>query len=89
MAASPGKFAQPSDVTPAATNYPLAVVYDADGSVIDTLFGSGSSDPTSCQNNGVLVALDNINPNATIAHAIMLLNGRCATNSKSAADDEL
>ena len=80
VAASLGQFAQPSDVTPAATNYPLAVVYDVDGSVIDTLFGTGSSDPTSCQNNGVLVALDNIHPNATIAHAIMLLNGRCATN---------
>jgi hypothetical protein len=80
VAASPGQFAQPADVTPAATTYPLAVVYDADGSVIDTLFGIGSSDPTSCQNNGVLVELDNINPNATFAHAVMLLNGRCATN---------
>jgi hypothetical protein len=76
-----GRFAQPVDLIPAAINYPLAVVYDADGTVIDTLFGTGTSEPTSCQNNGVLVALDNINTDATIAHAYILLNGRCATNS--------
>ena len=74
-------FAAPADVTPAATNYPLAVVFDADGSVINSLFGAGSSDPTSCQNNGVLTWLDNIQPDATIAHAVILLNGLCATNS--------
>jgi hypothetical protein len=73
-------FAAPADVTPAATNYPLAVVYDADGSVINSLFGAGSSDPTSCQNNGVLTWLDNIRPDATIGHAVILLNGLCATS---------
>jgi hypothetical protein len=78
----PGRFAQPTDLSPSATNYPLAIVFDADGTVIDTLYGTGTSDPTSCQNNGVLVALDNINPDATIAHAFILLNGRCATTPK-------
>lgn len=48
--------------------------------VIDTLFGTGTSDPTSCQNNGVLVGMDNLNTDATVAHAIILLNGRCATS---------
>jgi hypothetical protein len=76
-----GQIAGPADVTPAATNYPLAVIYDADGSVINALFGSGASDPTSCQNNGVLVWMDNINPDGTIAHAVILLNGLCATNA--------
>ncbi len=79
VAAARGQFAQPADMTPSAINYPLAVVYDADGSTIDTLYGAGSSDPTSCQSNGVFVELDNINPDATVAHAVMLLNGRCAT----------
>ncbi|WP_348265011.1 hypothetical protein P8935_10845 [Telmatobacter sp. DSM 110680] len=74
-------FASPSDVTPSATGYPLAVIYDADGSVIDGLFGVGSSDPTSCQNNGVFPWLDNIQPDATIAHAVILVNGLCATNA--------
>ncbi|MDR3751265.1 MAG: IPT/TIG domain-containing protein [Terracidiphilus sp.] len=75
------QIAQPADVTPAATNYPLGVLYDADGSVINALFGPGASDPTSCQNNGVFAWIDNVNPDATIAHAIILLNGLCATNS--------
>jgi len=76
-----GQITQPADVTPAATNYPLAVIYDADGSVIDAIFGSGASQPTSCQNNGVWVWMDNINPDATIAHGVIVLNGLCATNS--------
>ena len=75
------QIAQPADVTPAATNYPLGVIFDADGSVINALFGPGASDPTSCQNNGVFAWIDNVNPDATIAHAIILLNGLCATNS--------
>ncbi|MGA3135161.1 MAG: IPT/TIG domain-containing protein [Terracidiphilus sp.] len=76
-----GQIAAPADVTPSATGYPLGVIYDADGSVTDALFGPGASDPTSCQNNGVWVWLDNVNPDATIAHGIILLNGLCATNS--------
>ena len=72
-------FAQPADVTPSAVSYPLGVVYDADGSVTNALFGTGAADPTSCQNNGVMVWLDNIQPDATIAHAIILLNGLCAS----------
>jgi len=73
-------FAQPADLTPLATNYPVAVVFDADGSVINALFGSGASDPTACQNDGVWFWLDNFQPNATIAHAVILLNGLCATS---------
>lgn len=73
-------LASPADVAPSATNYPLAVIYDADGSVIDSLFGAGSSDPTSCQNNGVFAWLDNIRTNATSVHAVILLNGLCATS---------
>ncbi len=80
VVAAQGQFAQPADVTPSAINYPLAVIFDADGAVIDTLFGAGTSDPTSCQNNGVLVGMDNLNTDATVAHAIILLNGRCATS---------
>jgi hypothetical protein len=79
--AASGVITQPADVTPSATSYPLGIVYDADGSVIDAIFGTGASDPTSCQNNGVWVWMDNVSPDATIAHGIILLNGLCATNS--------
>ncbi|HLY40434.1 MAG TPA: IPT/TIG domain-containing protein [Terracidiphilus sp.] len=81
VVAGTGVFAQPSDIAPSALNDPLGIIYDADGSVINALFGAGESDPSSCQNNGVLVWLDNIQPDATIAHAIILLNGLCAGTS--------
>jgi hypothetical protein len=80
IAAANGVITAPADVTPSAANYPLGVIYDADGSVIDAVFGSGASQPTSCQNNGVWVVMDNLNPDATIAHASLILNGLCATN---------
>ena len=79
IAVTNGQIAAPADVTPAAASYPLGVIYDADGSVIDAIFGAGASQPISCQNNGVWTWLDNVNPDATIAHGIILLNGLCAT----------
>ena len=78
---SSGTITAPADATPAATNYPLAVIYDADGSVINAIFGATASQPDACQNNGVYVWMDNLNPDATIAHAVIVLNGLCATNS--------
>jgi len=81
IVAANGAFAQPADVTPSATSYPLGIVYDADGSVIDALFGKYTSQPDACQNNGVMVWFDNIHPDATVAHGIIVLNGLCATNS--------
>jgi hypothetical protein len=80
IAATNGVITQPADVTPSAAGYPVGVIYDADGSVTDALFGTGASSPTDCQDNGVWFWLDNIRPDATIAHAIILLNGLCATN---------
>jgi hypothetical protein len=76
-----GVLIEPADVTPSATSYPLGIIFDSDGSVINALFGAGVSQQNRCQNNGVYVWLDNVNPDATIAHAIILLNGLCATNA--------
>jgi hypothetical protein len=81
IAATNGIITAPADVTSSATTYPLGILYDADGSVIDAIYGNGASDPTSCENNGVWFWIDNINPDATITHAIILLNGLCATNA--------
>jgi hypothetical protein len=72
---------QPSDVTSTASVYPLGIIFDADGSIIEAIFGAGSSDPLSCQSDGVRAWIDNFNSDATIVHAIILLNGRCATNT--------
>jgi hypothetical protein len=78
---SSGQIIAPADITPAATNYPIAVIYDVDGSVINAIFGATTSQPDACQNNGVSVWLDNFNTNATFAHGIIILNGLCATNA--------
>ncbi|MGB6728886.1 MAG: IPT/TIG domain-containing protein [Terracidiphilus sp.] len=74
-----GQITAPADVTSSATNYPLGVIYDADGSVIDTIYGATTSTPEACQDNGVYVWMDNLNTDATVAHAIIILNGLCAT----------
>ena len=74
-------FALPADVTPLATNFPVGVVFDADGTVINALLGAGASDPNACQNNGVLMWMDSFNPDATLAHAVIVVNGLCATTS--------
>jgi hypothetical protein len=75
-----GYFAAPSDVTPSATGTPVAVIFDSDGSVIDALEGAGASEPYNCALNGPLVWIDNMNPNATLAHGVIVLNGLCATS---------
>ena len=78
---STGQITQPADVTPSATSYPVGVIYAADGAVIDAVFGADASQPMNCQNNSVFMWMDNINPDATIAHAVIVLNGLCATNA--------
>jgi hypothetical protein len=72
-------ISSPSDASPSATNYPLGVIYDADGSVLEVVLGTGASGPANCENYGVVVWLDNIRTDATVAHAVMVLNGLCAT----------
>ncbi|MFP5249325.1 MAG: hypothetical protein ACLGP3_05825 [Acidobacteriota bacterium] len=76
-----GQIAAPSDVTPSATHYPVGVIFDADGAVIDAIYGPTASAPGACQENSVFVWLDNFNPDATFAHGIILLNGRCASSA--------
>jgi hypothetical protein len=72
-----GNLLQPADVASAAISWPIAVIFDADGSVIDAILGAQASDPTGCNTNGVVAWTDNINTDATVAHAAIVLNGRC------------
>jgi hypothetical protein len=72
----------PADVQ--ASNYlarPIAVVYDEDGSVTDLLLGEGASSPSACHRNAVTESVDGFGGNATIQHAVILLNGRCVSSS--------
>jgi hypothetical protein len=47
-----------------------------------------ASQPTSCQNNGVYVWIDNVNPDATIAHGV-ICSTASAPPTPHAPDDEL
>ncbi len=78
---SVGQIIAPSDATPSATSFPVAVIFDADGSVINAIYGPTASQPDACQNNAVYVWLDSFNPDATFAHGAILLNGLCATSA--------
>ena len=80
IAVARSEITAPRDVTPSAAGYPVGVIFDEDGSVIDALFGAGTSEPLHCQQNSVFAWLDNITANATIAHGVIVLNGLCATN---------
>ena len=68
----------PADVSPSnSANIQIAVIYDTDGSVIDTLLGEGASDPSGCRETGVVESVDWIGIGGKIRHAMLILNGRC------------
>ncbi len=73
-----GGMEWPTDVMVAnAAAIPIAVIYDTDGSVTDTLLGAGASAPSSCRTNSVTENVDSITPQGYITHAELILNGRC------------
>lgn len=69
----------PSDIISTATGVPVAIVYDFDGSVTDALVGTGASDPIDCLQDGVFLTVDGIGIDGSLNHALIVLNGRCAT----------
>ncbi len=79
----------PADVMSTnAAAIPLAIVYDTDGSVTDTLLGAGASNPSGCRQNAVTESVDSFDPAGYIAHAIIVINGRC-TGPAAAAQQQL
>ncbi|HEX5233941.1 MAG TPA: IPT/TIG domain-containing protein [Silvibacterium sp.] len=82
---SGGSITIPADIQSGDTASPIAFVYDADGSVINAFFGPGASSPATCQQDGVFTFLDNLAPSGNIAHALVLVNGLCATNAAQIA----
>jgi len=56
---------------------PIAVIYDSDGSVTDTLLGGGASDPAGCRQHAVTESVDLFSTGGKIQHAVLILNGRC------------
>ncbi|MBZ5569078.1 MAG: hypothetical protein LAN64_14660 [Acidobacteriia bacterium] len=70
----------PADIRPDSAK-PFAIVYDADGKVIDALLGVGASNPQNCMSNGVIGGPDYFTDDAHIAHALLILNGNCIQTS--------
>lgn len=81
-----GSVSLPTDIQPSAVSQPVAVVYDADGSVTDALAGQGASDPSFCASYSVLGGVDNLSTDAHLAHALVVLNGNCAQTSAQLPD---
>jgi hypothetical protein len=63
----------PVDIQPASTKL-FAVVYDADGQVIDPLLGTGASAVQNCGTNAVVGGPDRFTSDAHIAHALLIVN---------------
>ena len=70
----------PADVQP-GSNKPVAIVYDYTGAVIDALLGAGSSGAASCDSNMVVGGPDRFTADGHLAHALVIINGNCATSS--------
>ncbi len=83
-----GVVALPADILPSATNFPVAIVYDADGSVTSALLGQGAGGASSCFSNAAYGGVDNFSSDAHLLHALVILNGVCAQNSAQLPDAE-
>jgi hypothetical protein len=76
----------PPDIASTNTSKPVAVVYDETGVVIDGIYGAGASSRDACENDGVITNVDNLTTAGTIAHALILVNGLCATTTAQLAN---
>ncbi len=85
---SNGIVTAPADVTSAATQTPVGIVYDYDGSVTDALLGSGAGEPSQCFENAVYGGVDNFGAGANFLHALIVINGQCAMQSSQLTDME-
>ena len=83
---SGGVMALPADVLPAASSFPVAVVYDADGSVTNALLGQGAGSASSCFSNAVYGGVDSFSTDGHLQHALVIVNGVCAQTSAQLPD---
>lgn len=81
-----GNIGAPTDITSSATSTPVAIIYDSDGSVTDALLGDGAGSAADCFTNAVYGGPDNFNVAGNIAHALVIINGVCASTSAQLPD---
>jgi hypothetical protein len=88
VADSYGTITAPADITASATQTPVGIVYDFDGSVTDALLGAGAGDASQCFWNAVYGGTDNYSGGANFTHALVVINGQCALQSSQLTDVE-
>jgi hypothetical protein len=85
---SNGTVTTPADITSSATQTPVGIVYDYDGSVTDALLGAGAGDASQCFWNAVYGGVDNFGAAANSLHALVVINGQCALQASQLTDLE-
>ncbi len=83
-----GIVTAPFDITPSSTQTPVGIVYDYDGSVTDALLGVGAGGASQCFWNAVSGGIDNFGTDASLSHALVIINGQCALQSSQLTDLE-
>ena len=86
VSASGGSITVPADIRPSATGFPIAIVYDIDGSVTNALLGQGAGGANSCFSNAAYGGVDSFSTDAHFLHALVILNGVCAQTSAQLPD---
>ena len=86
VSSSGGTITLPIDIQPSANNFPVAIVYDADGSVTNALLGQGAGSVGSCFSNAAYGDVDSFGTDAHLLHALVILNGVCAQTSAQLPD---
>ena len=81
-----GTITAPADITSSATGTPVGIVYDFDGTVTNALLGQGAGDPADCFTNAVYGGPDNFSAAGNLAHALVVINGVCATTNAQLPD---
>src|SRR6266496_1885092 len=86
VTSSGGQISVPPDIQPSAVGTPVGIVYDYDGSVTDALLGAGASAGLYCAGNSGFGGIDNIATHAEFLHALIVINGNCASTSSQLPD---
>jgi hypothetical protein len=86
IVASGGIVTDPADIISAATGTPISIVYDFDGTITDALLGEGAGGSADCFTNAVYGGPDNFSAGGNIVHALIVINGVCATTNAQLPD---
>ncbi len=81
-----GTITAPADIAPSATATPVGIVYDYDGTVTNALLGQGAGSLADCFTNAVFGGPDNFSAAGNLAHALVVINGVCATTNGQLPD---